>query len=40
MDRSCHLRFDEKIGEVFPPTVDRLKEMIKRQGEACEKHSG
>jgi NAD-dependent SIR2 family protein deacetylase len=28
MDRSCHLRFDEKIGEVFPPAVDKLKEMI------------
>ena len=25
MDRSCHLRFDEKIGEVLPPAVSKLK---------------
>ncbi len=29
MDRSCHLRFDEKIGEVLPPAVNKLKELIK-----------
>jgi len=29
MDRSCHLRFDEKIGEVLPPAVDKLKELMK-----------
>jgi hypothetical protein len=30
MDRSCHLRFDEKIGEVFPPAVDQLKKLLKK----------
>ena len=30
MDRSCHLRFEEKIGEVLPPAVNRLKELMKR----------
>jgi NAD-dependent deacetylase len=29
MDPSCHLRFDEKIGEVLPPAVDKLKELMK-----------
>ena len=29
MDRSCHLRFEEKIGEVLPPAVNRLKELMK-----------
>jgi NAD-dependent SIR2 family protein deacetylase len=29
MDRSCHLRFDEKIGEVLPPAVNKLKELMK-----------
>jgi len=29
MDRSCHLRFDEKIGEVLPPAVNRLKGLIR-----------
>jgi NAD-dependent SIR2 family protein deacetylase len=29
MDRSCHLRFEEKIGDVLPPAVERLKELIK-----------
>ncbi len=29
MDRSCHLRFGEKIGEVLPPAVNRLKELMK-----------
>jgi len=29
MDRSCHLRFEEKIGEVLPPAVSRLKELMK-----------
>jgi len=29
MDRSCHLRFDEKIGEVLPPALDKLKELMK-----------
>ena len=28
MDRSCHLRFEEKIGEVLPPAVNKLKEMM------------
>ena len=30
MDRICHLRFEEKIGEVLPPAVDRLKELLKK----------
>jgi NAD-dependent deacetylase len=30
MDRSCHLRFDEKIGEVLPPVIDRLRELMKK----------
>ena len=30
MDRSCHLRFEEKIGEVLPPAVNRLKELMKK----------
>ncbi len=29
MDMICHLRFDEKIGEVLPPAVNRLKELMK-----------
>jgi len=29
MDRSCHLRFDEKIGDVLPPAVNKLKELMK-----------
>ena len=29
MDRICHLRFEEKIGEVLPPAVDKLKELMK-----------
>jgi NAD-dependent SIR2 family protein deacetylase len=30
MDRSCHLRFDEKIGEVLPSAVNKLKELMKK----------
>jgi len=30
MDRSCHLRFEEKIGEVLPPAVNKLKELMKK----------
>ena len=29
MDRSCHLRFEEKIGEVLPPAIEKLKELMK-----------
>jgi NAD-dependent SIR2 family protein deacetylase len=29
LDRDCHLRFDEKIGEVLPPALDTLKEIMK-----------
>ena len=29
MDRSCHLRFGEKIGEVLPPAIKKLKELMK-----------
>ena len=28
LDKSCHLRFEEKIGEVLPRAVDKLKELI------------
>jgi mono-ADP-ribosyltransferase sirtuin 6 len=28
LDKSCHLRFEEKIGEVLPPAVDKLREFI------------
>jgi NAD-dependent deacetylase len=28
LDKSCHLRFEEKIGEVLPPAVDKLRELI------------
>jgi NAD-dependent SIR2 family protein deacetylase len=31
MDRSCHLRFDEKVGEVLPPAIDSLKALIKKE---------
>jgi NAD-dependent protein deacetylase/lipoamidase len=30
MDRSCHLRFEEKIGEVLPPALDKLKKLMKK----------
>jgi NAD-dependent SIR2 family protein deacetylase len=30
LDRSCHLRFEENIGEVLPPAVDQLKQLIKK----------
>jgi len=29
MDEICHLRFEEKIGEVLPPAVSKLKELMK-----------
>lgn len=29
LDKNCHLRFEERIGEVLPPAVERLKELIK-----------
>ncbi len=29
VDRSCHLRFEEKIGEVLPPAVEKLKKLMK-----------
>jgi len=28
-DKICHLRFEEKIGEVLPLAVDKLKELMK-----------
>ena len=28
LDRLAHLRFQERIGEVMPPAVDRLKELL------------
>jgi NAD-dependent deacetylase len=27
-DRVCHLRFDERIGEVLLPAVDQLKQLM------------
>ena len=30
LDASCHLRFDEKIGKVLPPAVERLKELMEK----------
>jgi len=30
MDNRCHLRFEEKIGEVLPPAVNQLKEFMKK----------
>jgi len=30
LDRLAHLRFEESIGEVWPPAVDRLKELMKQ----------
>ncbi len=30
LDRICHLRFQEKIGDVLPPAVDKLKELMRR----------
>jgi NAD-dependent SIR2 family protein deacetylase len=30
LDSNCHLRFDEKIGEVLPPAVARLKEFMRK----------
>jgi NAD-dependent SIR2 family protein deacetylase len=32
LDRDCHLRFDEKIGEVLLPALDELKELMKHSG--------
>ena len=29
LDKSCHLRFEERIGEVLPPAVEKLRELIK-----------
>jgi len=30
LDASCHLRFDEKIGQVLPPAVERLRALMKK----------
>ncbi len=30
LDASCHLRFDEKIGKVLPPAVERVKELMRK----------
>jgi hypothetical protein len=29
LDNLCHLRFDEKSGDVLPPAVERLKKLTK-----------
>jgi NAD-dependent SIR2 family protein deacetylase len=31
-DKHAHLRFDEKIGEVLPPAIERLKKLLKSTG--------
>ena len=33
LDKDCHLRFDEKIGEVLPPAVDQLGKLLKHPKE-------
>ncbi|NIS63039.1 MAG: hypothetical protein GTO13_20795 [Proteobacteria bacterium] len=30
LDKPCHLRFEEKIGEVLPPAVDKLRETMRK----------
>jgi NAD-dependent SIR2 family protein deacetylase len=30
LDSRCHLRFEENIGEVLPPAVDQLRELVKK----------
>jgi NAD-dependent SIR2 family protein deacetylase len=30
LDSSCHLRFDEKIGQVLPAALEKLKELMKK----------
>jgi NAD-dependent SIR2 family protein deacetylase len=30
MDSRCHLRFEERIGEVLPPALNKLKELMKK----------
>lgn len=30
LDARCHLRFEERIGEILPPTLERLKELMKK----------
>jgi hypothetical protein len=30
LDTHCHLRFDEKIGEVLPPAVDQLRKLLEQ----------
>jgi NAD-dependent SIR2 family protein deacetylase len=30
LDQICHLRFEENIGEVLPPAVDKLKGLMKK----------
>jgi NAD-dependent deacetylase len=32
LDRVCHLRFEETIGEVLPPAVAQLKQLMKGDG--------
>jgi NAD-dependent SIR2 family protein deacetylase len=29
LDRAAHLRFDEKIGDVLPPAVERLRQLMR-----------
>jgi NAD-dependent SIR2 family protein deacetylase len=29
LDKECHLRFEEKIGDVLPPAVEKLKELMR-----------
>jgi NAD-dependent SIR2 family protein deacetylase len=32
LDPACHLRFKERVGEVLPPAVAKLKELMKTSG--------
>ncbi len=29
LDKECHLRFEERIGDVLPPAVEKLKELMR-----------
>ncbi len=29
LDRDCHLRFEEAIGEVLPPAVERVRNLLR-----------
>jgi NAD-dependent SIR2 family protein deacetylase len=29
LDKECHLRFEERIGDVLPPAVEKLRELMR-----------